>query len=735
MSHELAPNTFVAESRDLLHDMEEALLALEHSADQDGAVTAAFRAMHTIKGSAGVFGFDAIVEFAHAMEEVIEVIRAGRLPVDDVLVALLLGCRDHVGALIDCLEWEDRLERLDKARVQGRDLLQQLACYGEPAPPAPAGLELAHPGRRAATLAADATNNDCWHISMRFHEDALRHGMDPLSLLRYLSTIGDVRSVVPLFDTMPDAHAMDPQACYVGLELQFAGNRSEQELDDAFEYVREVSTVRTLPPHAPLASYRELFACMPEGADRLGQCLVDGGALSREELAAVLELAASAPAAERASAPALPAAADTSERLPHKRGDGRALRVHAGKLDELIDLVGELVIAGAGVSLCAQRAADGDLREAASNMGRLVELVRDAALGLRMVPVGETFARFKRVVHDLGRELGKDVDLVISGADTELDKSMVEKLSDPLMHLVRNALDHGIEAPAIRAARGKPARGRLHLDAYHESGSIVIAISDDGAGLDPERIQQRAVELGLMAGGATLGDRELLQLVMEPGFSTAPEVTSVSGRGMGMDVVRRNLESLRGSVSVDSVPGQGTSVALRAPLTLAIIDGFLVGVGGATFVLPLEMVVECIELEAQARGTAAAGYINLRGEVLPLLRLREVFDVGGEAARRENIVVVQYAGAQAGLVVDALMGEFQTVIKPLGRLFERLAGISGSTILGTGEVALILDVPGLIDKILQAEAGRQGRPNQKKTSETDRGPGGPEALRAAPTVQ
>lgn len=703
MSHELAPDTFVAESRDLLHEMEQALLALEHSADQDGAVTAAFRAMHTIKGSAGVFGFDAIVEFAHAMEEVIEQVRAGRIPVDDVLVALLLSCGDHVGGLIDCLEWDDRLERLDKARVQAGDLLQQLACYSEPTSVARADPEPAQAVMVDATLTGDATLNDCWHVSLRFREDALRHGMDPLSLLRYLSTIGEVRSVVPLFDTVPAAPAMDPQACYVGLELQFAGHASQQDLDDAFEYVREVSTVRMLPPHAPPASYLDLLAWAPEGADRLGQCLLEGGALSPRELSALQELAASAAVPVGAGVAVAPDQPEIPERLRRKSGDGRAVRVHAGKLDELIDLVGELVIAGAGVSLCAQRAADGDLREAASNMARLVEQVRDAALGLRMVPVGETFARFKRVVHDLGRELGKEVDLVISGAETELDKSMVEKLSDPLMHLVRNALDHGIESPATRLARGKPARGRLHLDAYHESGSIVIAISDDGAGFDPERIMQRAVERGLVAAGASLGERELLQLAMEPGFSTASEVTNVSGRGMGMDVVRRNLESLRGSISVDSVPGQGTSVALRAPLTLAIIDGFLVGVGAATFVVPLEMVVECIELGAQARGTAAAGYINLRGEVLPLLRLREVFDTGGEAARRENIVVVQYAGAQAGLVVDALMGEFQTVIKPLGKLFERLAGISGSTILGTGEVALILDVQALIGRAMQAE--------------------------------
>ena len=395
------------------------------------------------------------------------------------------------------------------------------------------------------------------------------------------------------------------------------------------------------------------------------------------------------------------------------------MRVHADKLDELINLVGELVIASAGVGLCVRHSADSDLREAAGAMSRLVEEVRDGALTLRMVPIGETFSRFNRVVRDLGRELGKDVELVISGAETELDKSMVEKLNDPLMHLVRNALDHGIEPPDVRVARGKPARGKLQLNAYHETGSIVIEVADDGAGLDRDKILAAAVERGLAQAGQGLPDREIFQLVMEPGFTTARALTSVSGRGIGMDVVRRNIEALRGSITIDSQPGEGTAMALRVPLTLAIIEGFLVGVGSSTSVIPLEMVVECIELPTEDRERVReGGYINLRGQVLPLLRLRDVFETRGEPAKRENIVVVQYAGQQAGFVVDALMGEFQTVIKPLGKLFERLAGISGSTILGTGEVALILDVPALVQRAVRADAARRPRAVEPTTMDT-----------------
>jgi len=383
--------------------------------------------------------------------------------------------------------------------------------------------------------------------------------------------------------------------------------------------------------------------------------------------------------------------------------------VRADKLDELITLVGELVIASAGTALAARRADDVDTIEAASTMGQMVEEVRDRALKLRMVPIGETFSRFARTARDLGRELGKEIELELTGTDTELDKSMVDGIADPLLHLVRNAIDHGIEPAALRRERGKPASGHLSLNAYHDSGSIVIEVSDDGGGLDRKRILERALERGLVAPGHTPGDDEIHRLIMQSGFSTARTISNISGRGVGMDVVKRNVESLRGTLSIDSVEGKGTIFTMRLPLTLAIIEGFLVGVDKSSYVVPLEMVVECLELSAEDRARICeSGYINLRGEVLPLLRLREVFEVAGDAGKRENIVVVSYAGQRAGFVVDALLGEFQTVIKPLGRLFERLSGISGSTILGNGEVALILDAPALVQRAVAAGSERFG---------------------------
>jgi two-component system chemotaxis sensor kinase CheA len=355
--------------------------------------------------------------------------------------------------------------------------------------------------------------------------------------------------------------------------------------------------------------------------------------------------------------------------------------------------VGELVIAGASAALLAQKSRDVGMYEATSTITRLVDEIRDGALRLRMVQIGETFNRFHRVVRDVSRELDKDIELVITGAETELDKTVVEKISDPLMHLVRNALDHGIEARAVRAANGKPEKGSVRLNAFHESGSIVIEVSDDGGGLNKERILAKAVEKGLVPEGAELSDQEIYKLIFEAGFSTAEQVSNLSGRGVGMDVVRRNIEALRGTVHVDSQPGQGTSLHIRLPLTLAIIDGFLTGVASAAYVVPLDLVEECMELSADLAGR---DYLNLRGEVLPFIRLRERFGHAGAGGRRQSVVVVRYAGKRAGLVVDELMGEFQTVIKPLGPVFAQLKGIAGSTILGTGEVALILDVPGLI---------------------------------------
>ena len=698
-----ALQTFIVESRELLQQMEEALLQAEHCRDDGERINAIFRAAHTIKGSAGLFGFDHVVAFTHGAESVLDRLRNHEVAFDDALVVLLLEVCDHLGILIALLADKAAPDAAISARSAA--LERRLATYL--APP----VAVVAPGAPLPVV-ADAVAADHWHISLRFGPDVLRHGMDPLAVLRYLGTLGTIVNLVTLADDVPPLVELDPESCHLGFELGFASTADKATIDGAFDFVRDDCQVRILPPHSSIEEYRRLIGALPGDPLRLGEMLLRCGTLTAaERQSALAEQAADRGEqqrpigevliAQKVVQPSLVTAAlDKQPEVREARsGENSLIRVDAAKLDQLINLVGELIIAGAGANLVAHRHKVPDLVEATAVLSRLVEDVRDSALNLRMVQIGATFNRFRRVVRDVARELGKDISLEVRGAETELDKTVVEKIGDPLTHIVRNAMDHGIEAAEVRRARGKPAQGQLCLNAFHESGSIVIEVSDDGGGLAKERILRKAVERGLVADGQALSDKEIFNLVFEPGFSTAEQVSNLSGRGVGMDVVKRNIHALRGTVDLESVDGEGTLVRIRLPLTLAIIDGFLVEVGNAAYVVPLDMVVECIELPPAAEGERAPNYLNLRGAVLPFIRLRDLFASPGEPPRRENVVVVQYAGQRAGLVVDRLAGEFQTVIKPLGKVFSRVRGIGGSTILGSGEVALILDVPGLVRQV------------------------------------
>jgi len=686
--------TFIAESRELLLQMEDALLQIEKSPQDLDTINGLFRVAHTIKGSAGLFGLMPIVEFTHVAESVLDRVRSLEVRVDEALSALFLDARDHIGQLIDLLAEDGNLDRLDEpVRAQGQSIIERLSLYldaavSTPAPalqaPAPADEPGGSPGH--------------WHLSLRFGPDVLRNGMDPLAFLRYLSTLGRLLHTVTLFDGLPPMTAMDPETNYLGFELALASDASLEVIDGAFDFVREDALVRILAPNATVQACRTHLDGLPEDNATLVELLVRCGTLTEAQALLVTQDAEQAPVETR-SEPDV----QESTTPPVKAGksaasnEGNLIRVDAAKLDQLINLVGELIIAGAGANLVAVRSGIGEMIESTSLLSRLVEEVRDSALTLRMVQIGATFTRFQRVVRDVSKELGKDIVLHIGGGETELDKTVVERIGDPLTHLVRNAMDHGIEPASTRLQRGKPAQGTVRLNAYHESGSIVIEVSDDGGGLAKDKILAKARERGLVGEGQQPSDKDILNLIFEPGFSTADQVSNLSGRGVGMDVVKRNITALRGSVSLESEVGQGTTVRIRLPLTLAIIDGFLIGVGKASYVIPLNMVEECIELAPQ-RGTET-GYLDLRGEVLPILRLRDMFDVQEPGGNRENVVVVQYAGLRAGLVVDRLQGEFQTVIKPLGKVFGDAHGLGGFTILGSGAVALILDIPNLLGQV------------------------------------
>jgi two-component system chemotaxis sensor kinase CheA len=713
MSLDDAMQTFIIECRELLESMEAALLSAEEAPASEEAINAIFRAAHTIKGSAGLFGLDHIVSFVHVAESVLDKVRNNEIPLDPPLVALMLQVCDHIGVLVSYLE---QLKEPDNDLLEGSAILQAgLSVYlSDTLPPSASTLPVEHDAPYESE-GGTPVETDNWHLSLRFNQDVLRNGMDPLSFIRYLGTLGKIVSIVTLTDTLPPLDAMDPETCYLGFEISFSSNADKAEIESVFDFVREGSQIHILPPRSKISEYIELIQSMPADDMRLGELLIKCGTLTRQELEDGLANQRNVESPEQPKPigevlieqnvvqPVVVAAALDKQKAVKdvKTAEASLIRVDANKLDQLINMVGELIIANAGASLIAQKQGLPELLEATSTISRLVETVRDSALSLRMVQIAATFNKFKRVVRDVSAELGKEIRLEISGEETELDKTVVEKIADPLTHLVRNSMDHGIEPADVRLSRGKPSYGTLKLNAYHDSGNIIIEVSDDGGGLNKQRIFNKAVEKGLIKPDQVLSDNEIYNLIFEPGFSTADAVSNLSGRGVGMDVVRRNIQELRGAIEIASQEGNGTTMTIRLPLTLAIIDGFLVQTASNVYVVPLDMVVECIELNERESGDALShDFINLRGEVLPYINLKDHFELTGAPVKRQNIVVVQNGNQKAGLVVDTLIGEFQTVIKPLGRVFSNIRGIGGFTILGTGEVALILDIPRMLQGII-----------------------------------
>ncbi len=723
-------NTFFMESRELLDVMESSLLELEKNSVDKEAVNAVFRAVHTIKGNSGMFSLEYIERFSHLLENLLDRVRKDLLGIDGEMTGLLLECRDFLDALLDHCEEHPEDAPGEEMHVQNESLAQRLNAYlGQEPVTAQAGAPAHAPAARTnAGGTADAcVENDCWHISIRFGKDVFKDGLDPFPFMSYLGGKGEIASLVPVTEGIPAGDGFDPEICYLGFEIDFRGDIDKKGIESVFEFVRDDCVLRILPPHSAVSEYVKLIQELPETPMLIGEILKQVGTLTDTELALALdsqehEEGRADGAGDKklvgdimvdqkmVHQPVLDAALEKQNAV-RRRDDrnSRFIRIDADKLDKLINLIGELVITGSNVKQIANSETRSGLVEAVSVMSRLIEEIRDSTMNVRMVQIGETFAKYERVVRDLSRDNGKKVNLVINGGDTELDKTLIDKISDPLMHLVRNAVDHGIGRPEDRVAKGKPEAGTVTLNAYHETGSIIIEVNDDGNGLSRERIFDKAVESGLLAADAQISDYDLFQYIFEPGFSTAEKVTNISGRGVGMDVVRRNIESLRGTVDLTSTAGQGTSIRLHLPLTLAIIDGFMVKIGESHYVLPLDMVTECTEVQREEINSKEGGnYINLRGDVLPFLRLRNFFNEDGEEPERPKVVVVEYSHKKAGLVVDSLIGELQTVIKPLGKIFSKLQWISGSTILGTGEVAYILDVPKLIQH-MQANEYREAR--------------------------
>jgi two-component system chemotaxis sensor kinase CheA len=606
---------FRVEAQELLEEIEQGLLDLARTPADKDLAGRVFRALHTLKGSGAMFGFDALASFTHHCETAFDKVRKGEVPATPALVAAVLSAMDHLRALA---------EQRPVAAADGEALL--------------AALQAAVSGKAASAAAG-------WHIRVSLPADVLVNGTRPLPMLDELRALGDC-TVSAITGDIPPLEVLEPANCYLGWDVVVKTTQPRAAIEDVFMFVMDDMTLHI----EPLAT-----APMPDQ-----------------------------PVVETVEAEAKTTRPDASVRVP------------AARLDELMDRVGELVIAQSRLKQIAAASTEMELRAVAEEIERLAAELRDSMMSVRMVPVAQLFSRFRRLIHDLARDTGKEIELLTEGETTELDKTVIERLADPFVHLIRNAADHGLETPAERRAAGKPAKGLIRLSAFQAGAEVVITVRDDGRGINRERVRAKAEENGLIQPGAVLSDHDLLQLIFEPGFSTAAAVTNLSGRGVGMDVVKRTIEGLRGALDVSSDPGQGSSVALRIPLTLAIIDGLLVRVGTARYVIPLSAVEECLELtEEQDMRSTGRSLLTIRDHLVPFIRLRELFKTGRPPDRYQKIVVISTGSERVGLVVDQIVGDYQTVIKPLSPFHAQLGSFSGATILGDGSVALILDVGAL----------------------------------------
>lgn len=625
-------NTFQEECFELLVTMEDALLNLQSNGASDEYISSMFRAIHTVKGGAGIFGLEKMVHFTHLAENLLSEIRSGSIEINDDILSLFFDIKDHLAELLESVVKNEGTEN-----------------YSD---------YLSHTTENFVVLLNKFLNNE--PINDDEGENSPENNYD--SMIDEINT-----QMLEVNSIQDEAESLETLSFEDEINKLIMQNQRKQE-----EIIKKSPAKETKPKQpAKLVEADEKILIQPE-------IVVQKKESPKKDVEKLIQ-------GESKSAQS-----------------SSTLKIDSIKIDSLINLVGEIVIANANVAQHANRVKDRELSESVHVLSRMIEEIREASMQTRMVPIGETFSRFKRVVRDLSKELNKDIELVIIGGETELDKTVTEKISDPLIHLIRNSIDHGIEQKEVRVAKNKNPKSILKLKASHEAGSIVIQVIDDGKGLDSQAILRKAIEKTIISEHDSLNQKEIFNLIMMPGFSTAEQVSKLSGRGVGMDVVRKNVEELRGTIDLDSMIDVGTTITIRLPLTLAIIEGFMVKVSGQLYIVPLEMIVECLELTKEYKAEITNNsYINLRGNVLPLLDMRTFFNLSKDevSTLRENIVVVNFAGSTVGLIVDELVGEFQTVIKPLSKIFKNAKGIGGATILGNGQVSLILDIPMLLQQV------------------------------------
>ena len=651
---------FRTEAAEQLELIEAGLLDLMRDLSDRAQIDAVFRGLHTLKGSGSMFGFDQLAAFTHHCETAFDRVRKGEAPATKELVSAVLDAQGHMQALLESPNGDH--EAMSSVLLE--KLRQAVGAAGSHAlTAAPVSVPA------AATPAAKTGGSKAWHLKFSLPANSMVNGTNPLGLLDELRELGECRIEADT-DAIPLLADLEPRDLHIGWTVHLTTEKPRSDIEDVFIFVMDDMVMeleglqtQTEPVPAPVATKPE--QPIEDEPSKAAAQPIDAGK------------------------------AQPVDAKSQKQADN--VRVPALRLDEMMDRVGELVIAQSRLSQMANSAADLGLRSVSEEIERLAGELRDTMMVLRMMPVASLFSRFRRLVHDLARETGKDIELVTEGESTEVDKTVIDRLADPLVHLVRNSIDHGLESPDDRIAAGKPVTGRVFLSAHQTGSEVVISIKDDGRGIDRQRVRTKAEANGLIQPGAQLSDKELLQLIFQPGFSTAEKVTNLSGRGVGMDVVKKTIETLRGAIDITSEFGKGSEIALRIPLTLAIIDGLLVRVGNGRYVIPLAAVEECLELSVeQDLRSRGRSFISLRDDLVPFLRLRELFRTGTEPDPYQKVVVISTGSERVGLVVDQIIGDHQTVIKSMSKLHDHVSTFSGATILGDGNVALILDVVHLI---------------------------------------
>ncbi len=650
---------FRTEAAEQLELIEAGLLDLMRDLSDRAQIDAVFRGLHTLKGSGSMFGFDQLAAFTHHCETAFDRVRKGEAPATKELVGAVLDAQGHMQALLENPNGDYEAMSsvlLEKLRLAvGANGMQSATTTPAASQP--------------AVVTSSAGNAKNWYLKFSLPTNSMANGTNPLGLLDELRDLGECR-IEAGTDAVPLLQDLDPRDLHIGWTVHLTTEKSRSDIEDVFIFVMDDMTMELREIQADRQQASAPVVAIPP--------------------APVAEAQSKAPAQQTDAAKAQPADAKSQ-----KQADN--VRIPALRLDEMMDRVGELVIAQSRLSQMANSAADLGLRSVSEEIERLAGELRDTMMVLRMMPVASLFSRFRRLVHDLARETGKDIELITEGESTEVDKTVIDRLADPLVHLVRNSIDHGLESPEDRIAAGKSAVGRVILSAHQTGSEVIISIKDDGRGIDRQKVRAKAEANGLIQPGAQLADKELLQLIFQPGFSTAEKVTNLSGRGVGMDVVKKTIETLRGSIDVASEFGNGSNIALRIPLTLAIIDGLLVRVGNGRYVIPLTAVEECLELSVeQDLRSRGRSFISLRDDLVPFLRLRELFRTGTEPDPYQKVVVISTGSQRVGLVVDQIIGDHQTVIKSMSKLHDHVSTFSGATILGDGNVALILDVVHLI---------------------------------------